>query len=191
MKAIKPEFSSVRIIGGELRGRKVPFCALPDVRPSPDRVRETLFNWLAPSIRGKAVLDLFAGTGVLGFEAMSRGAKSVTFVDRDPNIAHSLKAVTEEFKLDAVEIITKHARDFLLDKKKQYDVVFLDPPYREKALLLECLRLFQESGTLKQDAVVYIETDAELVEEIVAPNYHYIQNKQAGNVYYGLLKPSE
>lgn len=128
--------NQLRIIGGEWRGRKLRFPDAPNLRPTPDRVRETIFNWLAPMIQGAHCLDLFAGSGALGLEALSRGAALTTFVDSHKKVTQELKnhietlnanARAKVFSMDGVKFLTQDK--FQTTEVKQYDLVFLDPPY--------------------------------------------------------------
>ena len=120
----------VRIIGGHWRGRKLAVASVPALRPTPDRVRETLFNWLGPYIPGAACLDLFAGTGALGFEALSRGAAAATLLDADPVVVDTLAQHRETLAAEAATIIRADARYWLAtNPPKPYDVVFVDPPF--------------------------------------------------------------
>ncbi|MGH8648174.1 MAG: 16S rRNA (guanine(966)-N(2))-methyltransferase RsmD, partial [Burkholderiales bacterium] len=120
----------VRIIGGAWRSRLVHFPARPDLRPTPDRVRETLFNWLGQDLTGKTCLDLFAGSGALGFEAASRGARRVVMVERDPIVFRALMASRAALDAAVVELKRADALEFLRADDSVYDVVFVDPPYR-------------------------------------------------------------
>jgi 16S rRNA (guanine966-N2)-methyltransferase len=121
---------SVRIIGGQLRGSKLPVADRPGLRPSSDRVRETLFNWLQSAVPGARALDLFAGTGALGFEAASRGARRVVLVERDPALADSLRASAARLKATTVEVACADALAWLrAPRTEQFDLVFLDPPF--------------------------------------------------------------
>jgi 16S rRNA (guanine966-N2)-methyltransferase len=124
----------VRVIGGRWRSRLLRFPAAPGLRPTPDRVRETLFNWLGQDLGGCACLDLFAGSGALGFEAASRGAHPVILVERDRRIAESLQASARALQADgpgggAVEVVRADALEFLQYDRRSYDVMFVDPPY--------------------------------------------------------------
>ena len=119
----------VRIIGGRWRSRILRFPPASQLRPTPDRVRETLFNWLGQRLDGLACLDLFAGSGALGFEAASRGARRVVMVERDPAIHRALAAAKEELKAGAVDLVRADALEFLRTDSGVYDVVFLDPPF--------------------------------------------------------------
>ena len=119
----------MRIVGGAWKSRLIAFPAKKDLRPTPDRVRETLFNWLGQDLTGAACLDLFAGSGALGFEAASRGARRVVMVERDPAIFRSLAAAREALAADAVDLVKADALEFLRTDSGVYDVVFLDPPF--------------------------------------------------------------
>ena len=119
----------VRIIGGEWRSRRISFPSREDLRPTPDRVRETLFNWLGQDLTGKACLDLFAGSGALGFEAASRGAKRVVMVERDLATFKALQASSARLGAAAVELTRADALEFLREDRGRYDVIFLDPPF--------------------------------------------------------------
>ena len=119
----------MRIVGGAWKSRLIAFPAKKDLRPTPDRVRETLFNWLGQDLTGAACLDLFAGSGALGFEAASRGARRVVMVERDPAIFRSLAAAREALEAGAVDLIRGDALEFLRTDSGVYDVVFLDPPF--------------------------------------------------------------
>ena len=120
----------VRIIAGHLRGSKLPVPDRPGLRPSSDRVRETLFNWLQDKVAGARTLDLFAGTGALGFEAASRGAASVHLVERDPGLAEALRGHVARFKLDAAQVVQGDAMAWLSGPPTTaFDLVFLDPPF--------------------------------------------------------------
>ena len=151
-----PAGGSVRIIGGSLRSRRLRFHGGADLRPTPDRVRETLFNWLRDDIVGSRCLDLFAGSGALGFEAASRGAASVTLVERNPRAARSLSENAELLELTWVEIVCADARDFLLQPREPWDIVFLDPPFAGNALATS-LRQLVDGGRLQPGALVYTE----------------------------------
>ena len=176
----------IRIIGGKWRGRKLAVASSRGLRPTPDRARETLFNWLAPHIVGARVLDLFAGTGALGFEALSRGAAHATLVERDGAAVRLLRQHQRMLDADA-DIAHADARAFLRQqqlKEEQdvphWDVVFLDPPFDSPLL---ALALGAIRPCLALDGLIYVETDAELA----FPDYATHRTSRAGNVHYGLL----
>jgi 16S rRNA (guanine966-N2)-methyltransferase len=173
----------VRIIAGEWRARRIEVPDGTAVRPTPDRVRETVFNWLQGSIVGSRCLDLFAGTGVLGFEALSRGAAEACFVERDGKLVDALRATAH--RLGATpEIVRRDALAFLRDSPAaRFDVVFLDPPYAEPvAPLLAALPPWLAPG-----AVVYVERPRR--EGLPAvPAAEWVKQSYAGAVAYGLLR---
>lgn len=178
----------VRIIGGRWRGRKITFPALPGLRPTGDRIRETLFNWLAPNIVGARCLDLFAGSGALGFEALSRGAQAVTFVD------HSW-AVIEALKKNGVFLNAEHA-EFVLGECPNsipslpgvpFDIVFLDPPFNQ-GLVQPAANWLEENNLLAKQALIYIETEKKLTSLTVPRNWEILRDKGTHTLYYYLLK---
>ena len=122
----------VRIVGGEHRGRRLQFPDRPGLRPTPDRVRETLFNWLGQDLTGRRVLDLYAGSGALGLEAASRGASSVVLVERDPVVAAALRGNADLLRLGSrTRVVQTDALEFARLDLQRYHVVFADPPYAE------------------------------------------------------------
>src|SRR5580698_5835812 len=143
----------VRIIGGKWRGRRLPIIAVPDLRPTPDRVRETLFNWLAPIMPAANCLDLFAGSGVLGFEALSRGAKHVVMVDQSPQIIQQLQTIALTLKTNDLDIYCATVPEQLAESHTVFDVVFLDPPYQANLLRPTCDYL-EEKGYLANPAYI-------------------------------------
>ncbi|HEX5048920.1 MAG TPA: 16S rRNA (guanine(966)-N(2))-methyltransferase RsmD [Gammaproteobacteria bacterium] len=174
---------SVRIIAGEWRGRRVPIVPGTDVRPTPDRVRETLFNWLMHTIAGAKCLDLYAGTGALGFEALSRGAAEAWFVEQDPALVDALAAQAEVFDVRP-RIVRQNVESLLRGRPPgRFDVVFLDPPYVEPIEpLLDLLPPW-----LTPEGVVYVEraSDSGLLE---VPRAHWWKRGRAGAVEFGLLR---
>lgn len=182
--------SSLRIIGGQWRGRKLDFPAVEGLRPTPDRVRETLFNWIQADLPGAQCLDLFSGSGALGLEALSRGAGSVTFVDRAPAVISQLRTNLNLLKAQNAEIIATSAQDWLArqkaDEEVRYDLVFLDPPFRQDMALPICT-LLEERNLLQAQALIYLETEAELALEGLPDNWQLHREKQAGQVAYRLF----
>lgn len=153
--------NQVRIIGGRHRGRRLTFVPARGLRPTPDRVRETLFNWLRAEIPGARCLDLFAGSGAIGFEALSRGAAYVTFVERHRVVAQRLREhIVLLGEQDAAEVRQVDALRLLSDAPGEpFDVVFVDPPFADRLLSAVCERLAHD-GWLAADAMVYLEQDA-------------------------------
>jgi 16S rRNA (guanine966-N2)-methyltransferase len=177
----------IRIIGGEWRGRKLKVPDVADLRPTPDRVRETLFNWLAPVIAGAHCLDLFAGSGALGFEALSRGAASVVMVDSSAEVVTLLKQEMQMLKANHLEIYRANVPEQLQKPVRLFDIVFLDPPYQQK-LLLPCCFFLEENGFLADNAYIYLEAKTALQEADLPANWRIIKSKVAGQVAYHLAQ---
>jgi 16S rRNA (guanine966-N2)-methyltransferase len=171
----------VRIVGGALRSRLVEVPARPDLRPTPDRVRETLFNWLGQGLDGLACLDLFAGSGVLGFEAASRGAARVVMVENDPVAAGALRENRERLGARQVEIVQADALSYLAGNGDAFDVVFLDPPFRQNLLPAVLGRLPERLG---REARVYVEAP----QPVDAPGWRELRRGRAGQVHYQLMQ---
>lgn len=185
-KTHKP--NQLRIIGGLWRGRKLTFPASSALRPTPDRVRETLFNWLAPVIHGARCLDLFAGSGALGLEALSRGAARAVLIDRDPHIIAHLRAHLATLHAQGAELIQADALQFLQNPAhEKFDIVFLDPPYHQ-GLLEPCCRHLEHHGWLSPGARVYLEAEAELGAINLPPHWRLTHSKKAGQVGYHLAE---
>ena len=174
--------NKVRIIGGEWRSRLITFPSQADLRPTPDRVRETLFNWLGQDMTGKRCLDLFAGSGALGFEAASRGARRVVMVERDPAAWQALQANAATLAATTVELKRADALEFLRADDGCYDVVFLDPPFRADYLaqVLPVLGL-----RLAAAALVHVEAPA---APALPPGWEIWRNGRAGAGTHQLLK---
>lgn len=174
--------SRVRIVGGAWRSRLIDVTSAPGLRPTPDRVRETLFNWLGQDLSGWACLDLFAGSGVLGFEAASRGANPVTFVERDPKVHALLAKTAKTLQAAQVEVVRADAVRFCALPPRRYDLVFADPPYHQGWLArVEPLLV----GILEPDAWLYAEAEAP-VERLGA--WVTVKRGQAGQVHFQLLR---
>jgi 16S rRNA (guanine966-N2)-methyltransferase len=184
--------NQVRIIGGRYRGRKIIFPALADLRPSPDRVRETLFNWLAPTIQGTRCLDLFAGSGVLGFEALSRGADYLVCCDQSATVIATLEENAERLlgpeKQEKIKILRTSAPECLktLHNLGPFDLVFLDPPFHQNQVPW-CCELLENQHLLTNDAQVYIETESSLLTLVLPTEWEISRKKQAGQVAYYLI----
>lgn len=181
--------NQVRIIGGDWRGRKLAFPSSAGLRPTPDRVRETVFNWLQAYLRGAHCLDLFAGSGALGFEALSRGAQAVTFIENERSV---LKVIQDNVSLLGVgDKVTSRQADALAfiqeDRETLYDIIFLDPPY-DKGLTIECLQRFELYPCLKPGGLVYLEHESSLVIPDLSEKWLVLKSKTAGQVSYALLR---
>jgi len=177
--------NEVRIVGGRWRGRRIRFPADASVRPSPDRVRETLFNWLAPAIRGARCLDLFAGSGVLGFEALSRGAAHAVLVDRDRAVVRHLRETARTLGAEGAEVVAADAMDWLHRGRGPFDVVFLDPPF-DSGLLPSLLARLDQPGCLAPGAFVYVERPAREGPPALPAGWELHRSGKAGEVGYYL-----
>lgn len=176
----------LRIIGGDYRRRLLPVLDSPGLRPTPDRVRETLFNWLTAALPGARVLDLFAGTGALGLEALSRGAREATFVERDARVAAQLRENLATLGADTqARVVGADAASFLAGPAAPCSLVFLDPPFRMGLAAPCCAAL--EAGWLDENAWIYLETEAELAPEVPA-NWQLHREVRAGDSHGRLYR---
>lgn len=175
----------VRIIGGSLRNSRLPVPAVDGLRPTPERVRETVFNWLAPVIAGARCLDLCAGTGALGIEALSRGAAEVSFVEREARLAQGLRANLERLGVGG-EVVVADAPAWLRGPPRAYDVVFLDPPFA-LGLWSTLARQLADGGWLAPGALVYVEWPQHQAPELPA-SWSVHREGRAGAVHYGLMR---
>lgn len=175
----------LRIIAGRWRGRRIPFPERPGLRPTPDRVRETLFNWLAPLIQGAVCLDLYAGSGALGLEAASRGASWVTLVETDPGVFETLARVCTELGAEGVELVRAGALDYVDATSRRFDVVFVDPPF-QAGLLQESCRRIAAAGILRPGARIYLERPAGGCPPQLPEGWSLLHEKRAGRVVYAL-----
>ncbi len=182
--------NQLRLIGGIHRGRKLAFADTEGLRPTPDRVRETLFNWLMPILPGARCLDLFAGSGALGLEAVSRGAAEVVMVDRLPRVVDQLRDNLQILRVDNARVIQADALQYLAGPARAFDIVFLDPPYRS-GLLPDCLTRLDEGGWLKAHAWIYLEADHKDGLPELPPGWVVYRSKQAGQVGYHLLRKQD
>lgn len=171
----------VRIVGGDWRSRKIPFPDKYDIRPTPDRVRETLFNWLGQTLYGKTCLDLFAGSGALGFEAASRGAEKVVMVEKNRDVARSIAENAKALGCNRLDLVCMDAIKFLDSDSRIYDVIFLDPPFGSNYLPLLWSKL---EDRLADDGVVYAEA-GEFPE--VPAGWTVLKSGKAGKVNFRLL----
>ena len=173
---------TLRVIGGKYRSRLIRVPARPGLRPTPDRVRETLFNWLGQDLEGLACLDLFAGSGALGFEAASRGAARVVMVEKDRAAAAELERNRAALGATQVSVVSGDAAAYLMRERGHFDVVFLDPPFRQNAVPAILAKL---APRLEPGARVYVESDAPV--EVEAP-WSELKRARAGQVNYQLLQ---
>lgn len=201
----------LRIIAGKWRSRVLPVVDLPGLRPTTDRVRETLFNWLQNDIPGAKCLDLFAGSGALGFEAASRGAASVVMLEQQPLAAKALQQNIVKLQAENIQLLQMDSMEWLDNPRLstiarqatgigkagsgksgaiaaqggEFDIVFIDPPFSRDYLLTACKRL-DAQGLLSAHARVYLETDLQQVPEL-PHNWHILKQKKAGQVSYYLV----
>tara|TARA_R110001632_G_scaffold3056_4_gene13545 strand:- start:33 stop:623 length:591 start_codon:yes stop_codon:yes gene_type:complete len=178
----------IRIIAGQFRGRKLPVLMADGLRPTTDRVKETVFNWLMPYIQDANCLDCFAGSGGLGFEAISRGASAVTLVELNKLAAQLLKDNKALLKADNIQVIQQNALDFLHNNQQSYSLVFIDPPFR-KGLAQQTAQLLSEKG-LTDDALIYVEMETDHNTQIMPSHWQLLKEKVAGQVVYRLYQNS-
>lgn len=181
--------NELRIVGGRWRGRKLRFPDAPGLRPTPDRVRETLFNWLEQDLTGLRCLDLFAGSGALGFEAASRGAVCVVQVERNSAVCEALKRNCALLDAHQVEVIRSEALRFLNGPVEPFDIVFLDPPFHH-TLVEPCCHLLDAKGWVIPEGRIYIEAEKRLSLEGLPETWQSLKAKQAGEVGYHLYRRS-
>ncbi|WP_269913645.1 16S rRNA (guanine(966)-N(2))-methyltransferase RsmD [Acinetobacter sp. HY1485] len=179
--------NQLRIIGGEFKRRTLNFANIEGLRPTPDRVRETLFNWLMWDIQNTKVLDVCTGSGALGFEALSRGAKHVVMIEPNSVQAQQLKENCKLLKIENCEVHVKNAQDILSKINQKFDLVFLDPPYslnlwQELALMINPL--------IESTGLIYIEADRNLTQLQLPSDWVLIKQTKAGTVQAGLFKKS-
>lgn len=172
------QLGQLRIIGGDFRRRQLPVLDRPGLRPTPDRVRETLFNWLGQQLYGQRVLDLFAGTGALGIEALSRGAAHVDFIERDSSVAAYITQNLATLGATRGQVTTRDAEVFLSQPSQPFDLVFLDPPFNQ-GLAVHCCSALESRGWLAQDAMIYLETERALTPAVPA-SWQLHRETQAG-----------
>jgi 16S rRNA (guanine966-N2)-methyltransferase len=177
----------VRLIGGAQRGRWLRFPDAPGLRPTADRVRETLFNWLQPYMAGAVCLDLFAGSGAIGFEALSRGAARVLMVEREPSVVEALRHSRSELAFSGAEIQQADALDWLPGCEERFDLVFLDPPFAD-GLQARILAMLMQQALLKPGGLIYLEMDASAPLLQLPSGLDIHRDKRAGQVRYCLLR---
>lgn len=177
--------NQLRIIGGEWKRRILPFASIEGLRPTPDRVRETLFNWLMWDVQQAQVLDLCAGSGALSFEALSRGAARVMMIEPNIQQAQCLKQNIDLLKAENCEVLCSTAEKVLEHLKGEFDLVFLDPPYE--------LNLWQPLATkvdplIKDQGFIYVEADQPLDKLVLPAHWHLVKQMKAGRVRAGLFQ---
>lgn len=180
----------IRLISGQWKGRKLPVRDVEGLRPTTDRVKETVFNWLAGDVRGSRCLDLFAGSGSLGFEALSRYADCVIMIERDPLAARQLQQNLQQLGSNQGQVIQADARQWLSGPAQPFDLVFLDPPFRQDLLPQVC-QLLEQGGWLTDQALIYLEREREGNAPALPANWQLLKDKQAGQVCYQLYLREE
>jgi len=182
----KGRSGQVRIIGGQWRSRKLPVSDVEGLRPTTDRIKETVFNWLAPYLDGAHCLDLFSGSGGLSFEALSRYADSALLIEKDRGAAKQLQQNLATLKCDNARVLNQDSLIVLAKKTShKYDVVFIDPPFR-KDLLVQSCQLLEQNNWLSDNAVIYIEVESELSMPKLPSHWYCLKDKQAGQVSFSL-----
>jgi 16S rRNA (guanine966-N2)-methyltransferase len=176
----------IRIISGMWRGRKLTVPHFTGLRPTPDRVRETVFNWLQPLISGAYCLDMFAGSGALGFEALSRGAAYVSMVDQAAKVVELLRQELANLGAKNAEIYVATAPRQLKRPEHPFDIVFMDPPFAENLLIKSCAYL-EENAFLAETAYIYLEANKPISQNELPSNWEILKSKKAGQVAYHLV----
>jgi 16S rRNA (guanine966-N2)-methyltransferase len=181
----------VRIIAGQWRGRKLAFPTVDGLRPTTDPIRETLFSWLQAYLPSAHCLDLFAGSGALGFEAASRGASNVVLVEMDRDSVNFLQKNKTACQADNIQIKHTSALSYIASVRNNiatpFDVVFLDPPFRDDNLV-DCVEILEQSGCLADDAIIYLECERKLDLDFIPSNWQEHRSKIRGQVKFSLYK---
>ncbi|MAZ39044.1 MAG: 16S rRNA (guanine(966)-N(2))-methyltransferase RsmD [Legionellales bacterium] len=179
--------NQVSIIGGLWRGQKISFSDFPGLRPTPNRVKETLFNWLSADIIDAICLDLFAGSGALGFEALSRGAKQVTFIDDNYLAIQAIRKNAKRLNVTNAHFMHGKIPKLTLDINCAYDIIFIDPPFKHQ-LVNPSIAWLEQHHYLKINALIYIEQAIDDEPILVPSNWQVLREKQAGMVSYTLFQ---
>ncbi len=179
----------IRIIAGQYRGRKLPVLMADGLRPTTDRVKETVFNWLMPYVQDAKCLDCFAGSGGLGFEALSRGASSVTFIELNKAAAQQLTANKTLLKTNNIDILSTNALEFLQKNQQEFSLVFIDPPFR-KGLAQKTAEILSQQG-LTENALIYVEMESDNNQQVMPSHWQLLKEKVAGQVVYRLYQNAE
>ncbi|MBB1365161.1 16S rRNA (guanine(966)-N(2))-methyltransferase RsmD [Pseudoalteromonas sp. SR44-5] len=179
----------IRIISGQFRGRKLPVKDVQGLRPTTDRIKETVFNWLMQDTRDTKVLDCFAGSGGLGFEALSRLALSARFLEMDKLAANQLQTNIDTLKLTNAEVICTDSLLYLSNntQQQQFNLVFIDPPFRQ-GLAQKCCDLLTENDWLSKNALIYVEVESEMSALQTPSNWLLLKEKAAGQVFCRLYE---
>ncbi|MGN0893506.1 MAG: 16S rRNA (guanine(966)-N(2))-methyltransferase RsmD [Succinivibrio sp.] len=181
--------NDVKILGGKFRGKVLHVLDNEGLRPTPSRVRETIFSWLSQDISNAKVLDLFAGSGALGFEAFSRGASDVTLVEVNRDNYLNLKNCVNNFKTDSIRVLNTNAISFLEGSDEQFDIVFIDPPYKCSELYEQSLNLLINRQLIKDNSLIYVEMRNGY--NCSVPGYEIFKEENAGQAKYTLWRKSK
>ncbi len=188
LPAVKGAPGEVRVISGKWRGRKLAVLDAMGLRPTTDRVKETLFNWLMHDIDGAMVLDCFAGSGSLAIEALSRHARHATLVERDSALARHLQQNLRQLSCDNAKVQNQDCLALLAAPgTQQYDVVFVDPPFRQ-GLAIRCCQALEQQQWLAENALIYLETEKEQTVADIPNNWRLLKEKIAGQLAYRLYQ---
>ncbi|MGP9800069.1 16S rRNA (guanine(966)-N(2))-methyltransferase RsmD [Rheinheimera sp. NSM] len=188
LPAVSGAPGEVRVISGKWRGRKLAVLNAEGLRPTTDRVKETLFNWLMHDINGAVVLDCFAGSGSLAIEALSRYAAGATLVERDSALARHLKQNLQKLSCDSATVVNQDCLSLLsAPATQQYSLVFIDPPFR-KGLAIPCCQALQQQGWLTDNALIYLETEKELALTEIPAGWRLLKENIAGQLAYRLYQ---
>lgn len=185
-RSAQRKVGTLRIVAGTLRGSRIEVLDSEGLRPTSDRVRETLFNWLAPMIEGACCLDLFAGTGALGIEAISRGAGECTFIERDRDLARQLEATLLRLRVSNARVVNTDALSWLTGQPRMFDLVFLDPPF-DADLWASAAAGLEASGCLAPEAALHVESPVGSSFSL-PPNWKLHRDAQAGAVNFALYR---
>lgn len=186
-KTKSPYPGKLRIIGGRWRGRRLSVAQAEGLRPTPDRVRETLFNWLQPYIAGASCLDLFAGTGALCLEALSRGAGRVVMVEKAAHVVERLREHIKMLAADNATVVLADAAEYLQRAPHAFDIIFLDPPFKSD-LIARCAELVEAHGWIKPGGLIYVEAPSRITALPLPASWEIIRSKEAGQVGYHLAQ---
>jgi 16S rRNA (guanine966-N2)-methyltransferase len=186
----KHQRGNLRIIGGRWKRQTIRFVDTDDLRPTPDAVRETLFNWLAPAIEGANCLDLFSGSGALGFEAASRGACRVALVDHDRTVYRQLVHTRDALSASQIYIHCEDAQAFLLNASGRFNIVFLDPPFRSQ-LANRMTTALEHSGVLEAQSLIYLETHKGDTRPDLPATWRLYRERITGRIAYRLYERRE
>ncbi|MEM8845321.1 MAG: 16S rRNA (guanine(966)-N(2))-methyltransferase RsmD [Pseudomonadota bacterium] len=187
MNKIKSAPQQIKIIAGQWRGTNLKVLLKEGVRPTSNRIRETLFNWLQVSIEGSDCLDMFAGSGALGFEAVSRGASSAVIIDTDPAIIKLLTEQSQRLQANNIKTICADSLQYIEQTQNQFDTIFIDPPFAQYDLV-EILNKISRSGILKDNTAIYVEAQVGNLPLNLPQSWLWKRQSKAGDVEYGLIE---